>query len=941
MPRAVCNRTHFKKNLIAVAVGAVLAPHASWALDFAQSPPGTKEPYVAPNVIISLDDSGSMGARDMFGNTKTRTQVLKESLISVFNDTSLLPDGKIRFAWQAMNNCTAGAINLGTAAAASAGNNTMRKLNSTHRANFLTYMNNYFDCGMTPTHDMVQRADQYMRAGLHQNGPWASVPGTTAAPYLGCRRNFHILFTDGGWNGAERQTAPRNFDDQNLTFADGTQYSNTNANTRVYRDIENYTTIADWAFKSWADPLQTSGLTGSITPRSDYNTAPATETFRNRVTGATSTLSKYWNPRYNPATWPNMVTYTIGFSLGALPRNNFNSSGVNQGAITTPSSMRPYDFDGSFAEYANGTFAWRARSSDRGHDMWHAAINGRGRFYAVERGEDLAQAFRSIIGDISTATEPDRGSTATSGSNASRNEVAKYIASYVPTEAWKGFVSAETVKPDGSTVPTPGWAGKTTADRLDATGFDVTTRVVLSYSTQITNPTTGQEKGGVTFKWAADESNLSTAQKDFLNRKSDGTSDTLGQDRLNYVRGDRTKEGTATPPNYTAARPFRERKSRQGDIVNSEVWYLGAPSSNYPWKGYATFTQTNKARLPMIYVGGNDGMLHGFSGTDGTEKLAYVPKGVLPALGRLADTDYNENHRYYVDGSVMTGDVDMNGGSDPGDPNYNSYIPDWRTMLVGALGAGGKGYFVLNTTNPSSFTEANAQQIVVMDKTLHASELVPTVAVCEDAAITPVANKEACLAAADIGHIFAKPVLDENNPQRTTQIARMNNTRWAAVMGNGYNSKGERPVLLVQYLDGDKKLLRLVATGTTATGSDVNTTQNGLSAPRLLDINGDGRPDVAYAGDLKGNIWKFLIADNTDSNWGVARWGSSAGTTTNHTTNGVPLFTAKGGPEGSPTVRTLPKPIKVAPSVLANDRKKLLTVSGVRKAVDVAGGMVA
>lgn len=941
MPRTTRTRTHFKKNLIALAVGAALAPHASWALDFAQSPPGTKEPYVAPNIILSLDDSGSMGIKDMFGNTKTRTQVLKESLISVFSDTSLLPDGKIRFAWQAMNNCTAGAIFLGTGAATATNQNVMRKLDATHRANFITYMNNYFDCGWTPTHDMVRNADQYMRATLHPNGPWASVPGSTGAPYLGCRRNFHILFTDGGWNGTERQTTPRNYDNQTTTFPDGTQYSNANANTRLYRDNENFTTIADWAFKSWSDPLQTSGLTGSVTPRSDYNTAPATETFKNRVTNVTATLDKYWNPRFNPATWPNMVTYTIGFSNSALPQINVNNGGVNQGAIIAPTNKLPYGYDGNFADYVNGTYAWRAAGSDRGHDMWHAALNGRGSFYAVEKGEDLAQAFRSIIGEISTATEPDRGSTATSGSNASRNDVAKYIASYIPSEAWKGFVSSETVKPDGTTVPTPGWSGKTTADRLDATGFDVSTRLVLSYSTQVINVATGQEKGGVPFKWASDESNLSTAQKALLNLKKDGSSDTLGQDRLNYIRGDRTKEGTATPPNYTAAKPFRERKSRQGDIVNSEVWYTGAPSSNYAWKGYAAFTAANKTRLPMIYVGGNDGMLHGFSGTDGTEKLAYVPRGVIPAVGRLADVDYNENHRYFVDGSAMGGDVDVNGGVDVGDPGYSTYVPDWRTMLVGTLGAGGKGYFVLNITNPSNFTEANAQNIVVMDKTRHASEPVATVAACEDIAITPAANKEACLAAADVGHIFAKPVLDENNPQRTSQIARLNNNRWAAVMGNGYNSKSERPVLLVQYLDGDRKLLRLVATGSTATGSDTNTTANGLSAPRLLDINGDGRPDVAYAGDIKGNMWKFLIADSNDSNWGVARWGSSANTTSNHTTIGVPLFSAKGGTEGSPTVRTLAQSITVAPTVRANDRKKEVVVSGVTKSVDVPGVMVA
>src|SRR5690606_19957174 len=95
--------------------------------------------------------------------------------------------------------------------------------------------------------------------------------------------------------------------------------------------------------------------------------------------------------------------------------------------------------------------------------------------------------------------------------------------------------------------------------------------------------------------------------------KNDGTADALGEDRLNYIRGARSKEGVESPPDYPAAKPFRERKSRQGSIVNSDAWYVGAPVSNYSWKGYAAFTRAHKTRLPMIYVGGNDGMLHGFS----------------------------------------------------------------------------------------------------------------------------------------------------------------------------------------------------------------------------------------------------------------------------------------------------------------------------------------
>ncbi|WP_431149970.1 pilus assembly protein [Acidovorax facilis] len=958
MPHAIRNRTHFKKTLIAMAVGAALAPHASWALDFAQSPPGTVEPYVAPNVIISVDDSGSMdfrldqenatGAtnntvptvaaptaddpnRKIWRTTDRRMNVLKYALKEVFNDTSLLPEGKIRLAWQAMNanNGTPGTLNTGTTAQSNT--NSMKVLDTTHRSNFLSFVNNLKPGSSTPSHRMFKNADEYMRLGLHQNGPWASKPGTTGAPYLGCRRNYHLFMTDGRWNGG---VSGGSQDSRNVdkTLPDGTVYGSTSAAARPPNQLYHDTfsdTLADWAFKSWADRLQpAASLTGSVTPIAEYDQAPATETI-----GGVA-LPKYWNPKYNPASWAHMVSYTIGFSSMAY-------TWPGAPTITRPTTMVPFGYDGSFPNLVNGTQTWPQLDNEnkRSLDLWHAALNGRGRFFAVEQGEDLEKAFRMIIQQINTQNEPDRGSTATSGSNASRNDVGKYVANYVPKEGWRGWVQAETVKTDGTTVPAAGWAGKTTADVLDAAGFDVGARLILTWN--------DKNQLGTPFKWTTDETNLSTAQKNFLNLKSDGTSDALGQDRLNYVRGDRTKEGTESPPDYPAAKPFRERKSRQGSIVNSEVWYVGAPSSNYAWKGYAAFTRSNKNRLPMIYVGGNDGMLHGFSANDGTEKLAYVPRGVIPAVGRLTDPSFNQNHRYYVDGSAMSGDVDVNGGKDPSDPDYGIYAPDWRTMLVGTLGAGGKGYFVLDITNPGTtapapgnFTEGNAQQLVLMDKTRHASESVATVAVCEDAGVTPVANKEACLAAADMGHIFAKPVIDDTNPQRTTQIVRMNNNRWAAVMGNGYNSKSERPVLLVQYLDGDKKLLRLVATGTTATGSHTNTTDNGLSAPRLVDINSDGRPDVVYAGDLKGNVWKFLIADSDENNWGVARWGSSAGTTTNHATNGVPLFTAKGGTEGSPNSRTLAQSITAVPTVRANDRKKEIDIGGGKKKTVPVGGMM-
>jgi type IV pilus assembly protein PilY1 len=945
----------FRKHLIALAAGAALAPHGAWALDLATAPPGTVEPFVRPNVILSLDDSTSMntGMNDANGNyLGTRREVLKKAVKETFSDSNLLPDGKIRLAWQSMNECTrldgvgAGDLLEATDTTATTGTkmNLMRVYEGTHRSNFMRYIDAYrtrsqsgWSCQSgTFTHSLVKAADSYMRASTHKNGPWSSNPGGSndaSTEYLGCRRNYHIVLTDGEWNSGMTNVpgTQKNYDGSRSYWPSNIPTA-TDAQTQLYRDrSETYSSIADWAFYSWANPLKAdSDLEGTIQPSKEYRIAPATETFENRVSKTKATLDRFWNPRYNPATWPHLVTFTIGFSVDALPETNYKwngSSHVSDGAITKPTSLVPYGYDGNFADYANGTYRWRA-SSDKGHDMWHAAINGRGQFYAVEKGEDLKKAFQAIIGNINTATDPDLSASATSGSNVSRSEVGKYTASYEPLKAWKGSVTADRVKPDGTTTPDTGWGGKNTADKLDALS-SISNRLVLSWSDKWNS---SAPKGGVSFKWASDETYLSVAQKLWLQTNPDGTAGgaTKGEQRLNYIRGDRSMEGV-DPSGYTTSKPYRQRHSRQGDIINSDVWYTGAPSADYLLKGYTAFVRDNATRPGMLYVGGNDGMLHGFAAADGQEKLAYVPRGVLSKLTHLTDPAYNESHKYFVDGSPMTGDVDLNGGiQNPNDPNYGSYTANWRTLLVGTLGLGGKGYFVLDVTNPSSFTEANANTLVTMDRTRGSIESAPN---CD--AMSDGAEKDACLVTvqedADIGHITAKPVVHENDVMRSTQITRMNNNRWAVIMGNGYNSTNQRPVLLIQYLDGDKSLLRIPAAGTLTTIPDTGTglsADNGLSAPRVVDLNGDNRADIVYAGDNLGNMWKFDLTSINASNWKVAFGGS-------------PLFTASGPTALNGTTRPKVQPISAPPTVRANDRTKMSGTGSSAKEVPVGGMMVA
>lgn len=947
---------HLRKKLLALAASAALTPHAAWALDLVQSPPGTAQPYVAPNVIISVDDSGSMGYRldrSTSGGTSPittpnpdgtwnpaapRMNILKYALAQVFNDTTLLPDKKIRLAWQVMwNNGNSPGVgpkkSSGYAGATSVdsgtnGVNSMKVLQGAHRTNFLSFVNKLTASNNTPSHWMFEQADAYMRRPLTVNSPWASDPGTTGEPYLACRRNYHIMMTDGRWNSSP-SGGSRDDRTKNKTLPDGTVYGSTNAanqpNNKLYSDSQS-NTLADWAFHSWADPLQTvgpDGLSGALKPTADYLKAPAVENFGPDSAGNTAQLDRFWNPRYNPADWPHMVTYTIGFSNDAITWPGASN-------ILAPTAQVPFGYDGSFPDLITGTRTWPAMDAEnkRALDLWHAALNGRGSFYAVNKAEDLEKAFRDIFDKIGSLVEPGTGSTAASGASITRNEVGLFTAAYSPKDAWKGYIMAQVVDQEGDIVSHPGWGGQSTAVKLDAVS-NLNSRVILSWGDKWDG--TGP-KGGVPFKWASDESNLSTEQKTWLQRNPSSNADegtAKGEQRLNYVRGDRSLEGTE-PDGYTAAKPFRARTSRQGDILNSLVWYVGAPASNYALKGYSEFTLDKSSRTTMIYAGGNDGMLHGFAADTGAEKIAYVPRGVIPTLNLLTAPAYNDGHRYFVDGSPMTGDIDL--GMTPGAiDSESSYIPDWRTVLVGTLGGGGKGYFVLDVTDPTAFadTASSAKQLVRLDRTRGSTEPAP---VC---ATMTGGEKTACdLAVAedrDIGHITAPPVRDEANSMRTTQITRMNNNRWAVVLGNGYNSANQRPVLLVQYLDGDKKLKLIPATND-ATGSG-NANDNGLSAPRLLDLNGDGRADVAYAGDNLGNMWKFDLTSSDDSQWNVAFGGVVA--------SGAPLFSARGPSSLTSSERSKIQPITAPPTVRANDRTMLLDPADPGSTRAVGGMMVA
>ena len=301
--------------------------------------------------------------------------------------------------------------------------------------------------------------------------------------------------------------------------------------------------------------------------------------------------------------------------------------------------------------------------------------------------------------------------------------------------------------------------------------------------------------------------NLTQAQQDALNAATIFQQSALGEKLLNFLRGDRSQE--------TPKGPLRQRYSVLGDIIHSNPQYVGppnaAPSGDYATKEYANFKRSNKSRDARIYVGANDGMLHAFDAKTGNEVWAYIPSMLIPRLSVLADPFYT--HRYFVDGTISVRDVLIGN--------------NWRTVLMSGMSSGAKGLFALDVTDPnlSSESSQSKKDTKVMWEMDGRND--------------------------DIGYIFG-----------AISMAKLNDGKWYAVFGNGVNSANGAAKLMLREIGGNNLI-------TISTNSGAPIDPNGLSAPTLVDTNQDGTVDIAYAGDLNGDMWRFNLEGKRSANWKV------------------------------------------------------------------------
>jgi type IV pilus assembly protein PilY1 len=381
----------------------------------------------------------------------------------------------------------------------------------------------------------------------------------------------------------------------------------------------------------------------------------------------------------------------------------------------------------------------------------------------------------------------------------------KYVPTYI-SGTWSGDVTAKPLDVNGqekSAVWTA--ASKWPIKPATVGGNDWNQRKIFTW-----NPDAATGAQAVAFDWAT----LSAPGRSAMG----SVAATYTSQFIDFLRGDHSNEGTSI------AKPFRLREDSQGlpfvlgDFINSTpVFVQGNVDSDYSrlvtgGASYQTFLTYKASRLGVLFVGSNDGMLHGFQDskvaptTDGQEVFAYVPRAVYPNLSKLSDKTYGTvalPHQYFVDGPQGESDAYVRApGSTPGTFAASA---TWRNYLTGSLGAGGRAVYALDVTDT-----ANLGASTVRWEISSASD-------------------------SDMGYVMS-PI----------EVGVLPNGKWVALFGNGNaSSDGKAALFVVDLETGAFNKLVVDAAGA-----------NGLGGV-AVQKDATGQIVRIYAGDLKGNMWRM------------------------------------------------------------------------------------
>jgi type IV pilus assembly protein PilY1 len=623
------------------------------------------------------------------------------------------------------------------------------------KAKFYDKLYTVFNLDYTPLRGALAKVGQYY-------GKVA--PGQSYDPMqYSCQRSYAILSTDGYWN-ANIETAtygPYKLDGSLVGEQDDTE-------ARPMQDDpakRSSNSLADVAEYYWRTDLRPDLADQVPTNSSDANNKQHMNTF-------TVGLAQRGTLTYDP----NYLTQTSG----------------------------------DFADLKSGAKNWPDPSSGEGatriDDLWHAAVNGRGQYFAATDPLSLSAALTTTLARISQQSGSGSGAAA-GGSTLTpvSGDDWLLLPSFTNVPTWSGdlrgfkytFSAGKAVLPDTS----KGQELWSAATKLDARDISRSPRNILFNNRGALSPFSyGNLRSAGLNGYFNGRCTTAPVLSQCGGLAATPLAKVTGPNLVAFLAGDTSLYLSATDPNN---RVFRTRASRLGDIVNASPAYVGKPPFMYSDAGYASFVSAKSTRTKMVYAAANDGMLHAFvvadDGTGGTELWAFVPTAVMPNLWQLADAAFDSQHRYFVDATPVIGDV-FDG-------------TNWRTLLVGGLGGGGRSYYALDITDP-------AYPALLWEYNAAGSD-------------------------ANLGLTYGNPIITKNAAGT-----------WVVAFTSGLNNN-------VASGDGRGRLYVLNA----VTGASITTLSTGVgdsaTPSNLSRIEGwvvsatNNVTQRFYGGDMLGNLWRF------------------------------------------------------------------------------------
>ena len=622
----------------------------------------------------------------------------------------------------------------------------------------------------TPLLTGVARIGEWFKAS---SGTHPDLSGSSDPINLSCQKNYHILFTDGYTNQSAKPSVL-------VANVDGAVIPATASDTMPVPVIDLIPGTA------WPNIIK-EGATSVDDSLSDYTLYYWLKDLRPPTFAAAVSDNNVPATENDPAKWQhlNFAGLSLG-TEGVLPSRDPKAveariaAGTTKWTTPTPTVYRPG---------VTGV-----------DDLWHAAIAGRSQFVNARDPAELQAGMASILNEIKNL-QASRAGAAFSSVNFTSS--GNYVYRVTTEPGWGGTLTKVLIAADGSGEVSIGTkyhdvlaAQVTPAAAGDEPWYD-NRRIVTK---------TSVAAAAVPFRLA----DLTTG----------GVASTLGptatkqKQVIDYLRGDRSNEGTRLAN-------FRVRSQVLGDIVNSSPVVVGppkAPFADATDPNYEGFKSAKAGRKKMLYVGSNDGMLHAFDEAAGTELWAYVPSFMYSSapdkgLAMLAKKEPFFKHQMFVDSTPVVADVDIGG--------------TWKTVLIGGLGKGGKGYYAIDITDPGSIaSESDAAAKVMWEFT-----------------DTTGGN--------ELGYSYGKPL-----------IAKTYAHGWVAVVTSGHNAGGKGRIYVLKLSDGS--ILKQLET---SVGS--STDPSGLAQLSGFELTIKNQYlEQIYGGDLLGNVWRFDVSGPVAS-WSV------------------------------------------------------------------------